>query len=79
VQVEKKLGKAALDNLHIHLSGISYGKSGELSHLNLRESDMNYTELLQALKEVNARGVIICESPNLEEDALHLMETYQKV
>ena len=40
---------AALDNLHIHLSGISYGKAGELSHLNLRESDLNYTELLQAL------------------------------
>jgi deoxyribonuclease-4 len=78
-QVRKKLGRAALDNLHIHLSGISYGKAGELSHLNLRESDLNYTELLQALKEVNAKGVVICESPNLEEDALHLMETYQKV
>jgi deoxyribonuclease IV len=78
-QVEKKLGRAALDNMHIHLSGISYGKSGELSHLNLRESDLKYTELLQALKEVDAKGVIICESPNLEEDALHLMETYQKV
>jgi deoxyribonuclease IV len=78
-QVEKKLGRAALDNMHVHLSGISYGKSGELSHLNLRESDLKYTELLQALKEVDAKGVIICESPNLEEDALHLMETYQKV
>jgi deoxyribonuclease-4 len=78
-QIEKKLGRSALDNLHIHLSGISYGKAGELSHLNLRESDLKYEELLQALKEVNAGGILICESPNLEEDALHLKETYQKV
>jgi deoxyribonuclease-4 len=78
-QVEKKLGRSALDNMHIHLSGINYGKAGELSHLNLRESDLNYSELLQALKEVDAKGVVICESPNLEEDALHLMDTYQKV
>jgi deoxyribonuclease-4 len=78
-QIEKRLGRAALDNLHIHLSGIKYSASGELNHLNLRESDMNYTELLQALKEQAVQGVVICESPNLEEDALHLMETYSKV
>jgi deoxyribonuclease IV len=78
-QVEKRLGRAALDNLHIHLSGIQYSAAGELNHLNLRESDMNYTELLQALKEQAVQGVVICESPNLEEDALHLLETYNKV
>jgi deoxyribonuclease IV len=79
-QVEKKLGRSALDNMHIHLSGINYNaKAGEVMHLNLRESDLRYTELLQALKEVDAKGMIICESPNLEEDALHLQETYNKV
>ncbi len=79
-QVEKRLGRAALDNLHIHLSGINYNsKTGEIMHLNLRESDMRYEELLQALKEVDAKGVVTCESPNLEEDALHLLETYHKV
>lgn len=79
-QVEKKLGRAALDNLHIHISGISYNsKSGETMHLNLKDSDFRYTELLQALKEQDAGGVVICESPNLEEDALHLQETYNKV
>jgi deoxyribonuclease-4 len=78
-QIEKKLGRAYLDNMHIHLSGIHYTKAGESSHLNLRESDMNYTELLQALKEQDAKGTVICESPNLEDDALHLQETYNKV
>ena len=79
-QIEKKLGRAALDNMHIHLSGISYNnKAGELSHLNVRESDLKYTELLMALKEQDVKGMVICESPNLEEDALHLQETYNKV
>jgi deoxyribonuclease IV len=79
-QIEKKLGRAALDNLHIHLSGINYNnKSGEIMHLNLQESDLKYAELLQALKEMDVKGMVICESPNLEEDALHLQETYQKV
>lgn len=79
-QVEKRLGRAALDNMHIHLSGISYNtRTGELMHLNLRESDLKYEELLQALKEKEVKGILICESPNLEEDALHLLETYHKV
>jgi len=79
-QIEKRLGRSALENMHIHLSDISYNnKAGELSHLNLRESDLKYTELLMALKEQGAGGVVVCESPNLEEDAMHLFETYQKV
>lgn len=79
-QIEKKLGRPALDNMHIHLSGINYNsKSGEIMHLNLKEADLNYEELLRALKEQDVKGVLICESPNLEEDALHLMETYNKV
>jgi len=78
-QIEKKLGRAALDNMHIHVSGIRYNKSGEMLHLNLRESDFQYSELLQALKEQNVKGLVICESPNLEEDAMHLQETYNKV
>jgi deoxyribonuclease IV len=79
-QLERKLGRQALDNLHLHVSGINYNsRSGEIMHLNFKEADFKYTELLQALKEQDVRGCVICESPNLEEDALHLQETYQKV
>jgi deoxyribonuclease-4 len=58
------------------VSGIAYGKKGERNHLNLTESDFQYTELLQALKDYDAQGMVICESPNLEDDALLLQETY---
>jgi deoxyribonuclease-4 len=75
-QVEERLGRAALDEMHIHVSGIAYGKKGEINHLNLKESDFHYAELIQALKDHDAKGIVICESPNLEEDALLLQATY---
>jgi len=76
-QVEGKLGRQALDNMHIHVSGIAYGKSGETKHLNLRESDFNYVEFIHALSDYNIKGLVISESPNLEEDALLLQQTYR--
>ncbi len=76
LQIKERLGRAALDNMHIHMSGIAYSKKGEVKHLNLKESDFRYVELLQALKDYEAKGLVICESPNLEEDALLLQATY---
>ena len=77
-QVERKLGRQGLDNMHIHLSGIAYGTKGEIKHLMLPDSDFKYAELLKALKEREAKGVIISESvPYLEKDALLLQQTYQ--
>ena len=74
-RIESGLGKAALNDIHIHCSGIKYGPKGELKHLDLEESDFNYKALLHALKDFDVKGLLICESPNLEEDAL-LMKEY---
>ncbi len=76
-QIEERLGRSALDDMHIHISGIRYGGKGELSHLNLRDSDLKYAQLLRALKDHGAKGLVICESPNLEEDARLLKKTYE--
>lgn len=77
-QIEGKLGRQALDNMHIHLSGIAYGKKGEIKHLMLPDSDFQYMELLKALKKRKAKGVVISESmPYLEKDALLLQQTYR--
>ena len=75
-QIEERLGRTALDDMHIHFSGIRYGGKGEIKHLNLEDSDMRYVELLQALKDYEVKGLVICESPNLEEDARLLQKTY---
>ncbi len=78
-RIQGSLGRAALDDIHMHFSGINYGEKGERNHLNLEESDLNYIELLRALKDYEVKGLVICESPNLEEDARRLKETYNSL
>lgn len=78
-QIKHRLGDEALDDMHIHVSGIAYGKKGEIKHLNLKEADLHYVELLRALKDYEVKGIVICESPNLEEDALLLQKTYHNL
>jgi len=78
-QIESQLGRAALDNMHIHVSGIAYGAKGEIKHLNLKESDFDYVSLAKALKDFNVNGLVISESPNLEGDALLLQRTYNSL
>jgi deoxyribonuclease-4 len=78
-QIDDYLGSAALNDMHIHLSGIKYSTKGELSHLDLKESDMNYLELFKAWKEFDIKGLVICESPSLEADALIMQETYNSL
>ena len=77
--MEDRLGREALDNMHIHISGIEYGEKGERNHLNLQESDMNWEDLLRVLKEFRVKGVVISESPNIEGDALLMKKKYEEI
>ncbi len=77
--LEARLGRVALDQMHIHVSGIEYGSRGEIKHLNLRESDLNYEAVLKALKDFRVKGILISESPNIEEDAILMRDTYMKL
>ena len=74
-KIGKELGQVALDNFHAHIAGIDYGAKGEKKHLNLEDSDFNYKDLLKAFKDFNVKGAIVCESPNIEDDA-KLMKDY---
>ena len=76
--IEKKLGKKGLENMHMHITGIAYGPKGEKNHLTLEESDLNYQELIKALKDFKVKGVAITESPNIEGDALLMQKIYRK-
>lgn len=76
-KVARKLGPRALRNSHIHIAGIHYGGKGEIKHLNLEETDFRYDEWLQALRDLGVEGMVICESPNLEGDALMLKKLYE--
>ena len=78
-RIEERLGRNALDDIHIHVSGIAYGKKGEIKHLIMEESDFQYVEFVRALKDYDVKGLVICESPNLEDDALLLQRTYRSL
>jgi len=78
-QTKQRLGSTALDNMHIHISGIAYGPKGEIRHLDLKNSDLNYVDLLKALKDYRVKGLVICESPSQEDDARLLRDSYHSL
>ena len=73
----QKLVKDSLDNMHIHVSGISSNSKGDLKHLNLEKSKFNWQAMLKALKDKDCKGYVICNSPNLEDDALMMKKYYE--
>ena len=76
--IEKRLGKNALNNVHFHCQGVNYNEKGERNHLNLQESDLNYKDLVKVWKEFKLKGIVVCESPNVEKDALLLKKIYNE-
>jgi len=76
---QKALGKDALKQLHIHLSGIEYGPKGEKKHLALAESDLKLNDLFKVLKDFGCAGRILGESPIMEEDSLNMKKAWMKI
>jgi deoxyribonuclease-4 len=78
-RIGTELGDFALNNFHAHLAGIEYSAKGEKRHLILEDSDMNYKDLLKALKNFNVKGALVCESPNIETDTKILKDYYMSL
>lgn len=76
-KIGTELGDNALNNFHAHLAGIAYTAKGERNHLPLEESDMNYKDLLKAMKKFDIKGALVCESPNNEDDCKLIKEYYE--
>jgi deoxyribonuclease-4 len=72
-------GDQALQELHVHLSGIAYGPKGEKEHLPVEEADLDLRALFRALRDFHCGGRILCESPAMEDDALILKRTWQEI
>jgi len=76
---QKYLGRKALQSVHMHFSGIAYTVKGERNHLPLQKSDAKWKDFLKVLRKRKIGGVVVCESPLLEEDTLLLQRTFQKM
>lgn len=74
--LQRGIKASALRDLHMHVSGIQWGEKGEQKHLMLRDSDFDWEGLLRALIAEKVGGVLICESPVMEEDAMFLKREY---
>ena len=72
------LGPRGLNHMHVHFSGIAYGPKGEKNHLVLEESDIKYKEFFKALADCGARGRVMSETPNMEEGAIVMQNTYAR-
>ncbi len=79
IKYSEALGKAALQRLHIHMSGIEYGEKGEKNHLPIAESDFDLKGLFRALFKLNCSGRILCESPIMEEDSLYMKQVWESI
>jgi len=77
--LEKHLGKRGLHNMHIHMEGIEFTDKGERNHVNFGECLFNYRDLLKVCKEFGIKGVVTCESPNIEKDALLMQKFYKSL
>lgn len=77
--IATNLGDRAINNFHAHLAGIAYTDKGEKNHLPLQESDMNYKDLLKAMKKFVVKGVVVCESPNIEDDCKLISDFYNSL
>ena len=77
--IEARLGRPALDRLHVHISGIEFGPKGERRHQPLRETKFRWRELLRALKDMRVGGWVVCESPEMEDDAVRLQQAYRRL
>lgn len=76
--IAEGLGERGIQHMHIHFSGIAYTLKGERNHLNLAEADINYKAFFKALADCGARGRVLSETPNMEEDAVLMQNTYRR-
>ncbi len=75
----EQFGKRHLQTLHIHFEGIAFTEKGERNHLPISSKSPDFQLLAEALVEKNCSGTIICESPEIENDALEMQEIYGRM
>jgi deoxyribonuclease-4 len=77
-KIKAGLGERGIKSMHIHFSGIAYTAKGEKNHLNLADADIKYKDLFKALADMGVSGRVLSETPNMEEDAVLMQNTFQR-
>lgn len=78
-KLEKELG-GYVKHFHAHFSEIEYSDKGEKNHLPLgTKNDPPYKPLMKVLAEHGYSGTVICETPELDIDALKMKKEYNRL
>jgi deoxyribonuclease-4 len=77
---EGELGSLFVDNMHFHVSGITFTEKGESSHQPLGEEwGPDLYPLMEIVHEVGYKPTFICESPNPLNGALYAKFLFEQI
>lgn len=81
-RIEERLGREAVQNLHIHFSPVEFTGAGEKKHWSTLETRFgpDFTPLAELLVERDLKPTIICESDKRQaEDAAIYRDIYERI
>lgn len=77
---EQELGSLFIDNMHFHISGITFTERGEASHQPLGEEwGPDLYPLIEIIHEVGYKPTFICESPNPLQGVLYAKFIFEQI
>ena len=76
----RMLGDEKANNMHVHFSKIQYGKSGEIKHLTLADTEFGpeYGPLAEVFDEYKMSPYVVCESNGTQSDDALIMKKMHK-
>jgi len=78
-RLERDLGDY-VKRFHCHFSEINYSEKGELNHLALgTNNEPPFKPFMKVLAENGYGGTVICESPQLDVDAMRMKEEFERL
>ena len=79
-EIEKRLGKDAVENTHCHFTSVEFTDKGERRHHTMDEVEYgpDFAMLAKVIAEFKLKPVIISESPVLEMDAIKMRDILQR-
>jgi deoxyribonuclease-4 len=78
-KLEKDLGDY-VNRFHCHFSEINYSEKGERNHLALgTNNEPPFKPFVKVLAENGYSGTVICETPQIDFDAIKLMKEFKRL
>lgn len=74
IDYAKVLDKLDIKHVYAHFSGINFTEKGERNHIPIQEGGPPFEPLVKELTKRKLPATIICESPELERDALRMLK-----